>query len=106
MDKDRSKRPREDVSEDERARYNSRVNKIPGSHRSSFRHDQQNERHVEHDRWNTNRFSNEHSEYKREHTYEYKREHYEHQRTSSYHRDREHLRSDKRYCLFVITITF
>lgn len=89
------KRPREEASEEERARYNARANKIPGSHRSGFRHDQQT--HVEHDRWSSSRFgTNDHSEYKREHGYEYKREHYEHQRSSSYHRDRDHLRPDKR----------
>lgn len=96
-DKDRPKRSREDASEDERARYSSRANKIPGAHRTSFRHDQQTERHVDHERWGSSRFGSEHNEYKREHGYEYK--HYEHQRASGYHRDREHSRPDKR-CLF------
>lgn len=100
-DRDRSKRSRDDASEDERARYNARANKMPNTQRSGFRHDQQPDRgsHAEHDRWSGNRFGNDHNEYKREHGYEYKREHYEHQRAPGYHRDRDHLRPDKRYLL-------
>lgn len=106
-DKERSKRPREEASEDERSRYGSRPNKMQPSHRSAYRQDQ-SERgtHSEHDRYGSSRFANEpHKDY----GYEYKRDHYDrsdHPRSSGYHRDREHPRTDKRYKKYFDSVLF
>lgn len=97
-EKDRSKKLREDVPEEEheRLRYSTnRPNRPSGNQRTSgFRHEQTDVRglHGEHERWSgsgvpRDRFPTEH-----------KRDRFDYQRPPGYHRG-DHLRPDKRYVL-------